>query len=274
MRSRRQPVPHGSANSRHRPPWLEECARQIADAGRELGGARGWTPATSSNLLLDEAHAAVTISSRDRTRSKLTSWWSTSPASRSLSVRRDRATQIYASAGAFCTRSRTRSRRACTYRRQVHFEAGELRRRSSGFTTRKRPRPPRLPEPQDAPCWSQVGTSSTAASRCTALLDRQPRHLPLGESTHGGPTPAWRRSEFLLACELDLLSCEGQAVSRLRIYRRIPCRRPVAGARRTRRDRARALSRAAGVRQALGSGSRSSRAEQDEHHRLSRGPTD
>ena len=48
---------------------LEACARQIADAGRELG-ALGWTPATSSNssMRLDAGHAAVTISGRDKGR--------------------------------------------------------------------------------------------------------------------------------------------------------------------------------------------------------------
>lgn len=48
---------------------LALCAREIADAGRELG-ARGWTPATSSNFSrrYDAAHAAVTISGRDKGR--------------------------------------------------------------------------------------------------------------------------------------------------------------------------------------------------------------
>lgn len=46
---------------------LAQCAREIADAGRDLG-ARGWTPATSSNFSMryDESHAAVTISGRDK----------------------------------------------------------------------------------------------------------------------------------------------------------------------------------------------------------------
>ncbi|MEP7098220.1 MAG: methylthioribulose 1-phosphate dehydratase, partial [Dokdonella sp.] len=46
---------------------LESCAQQIAVAGRDLG-ARGWTPATSSNfsMRLDSAHAAVTITGRDK----------------------------------------------------------------------------------------------------------------------------------------------------------------------------------------------------------------
>jgi methylthioribulose-1-phosphate dehydratase len=46
---------------------LAQCAREIADAGRDLG-ARGWTPATSSNFSLryDDDHAAVTISGRDK----------------------------------------------------------------------------------------------------------------------------------------------------------------------------------------------------------------
>lgn len=46
---------------------LALCAREIADAGRDLG-ARGWTPATSSNFSrrYDESHAAVTVSGRDK----------------------------------------------------------------------------------------------------------------------------------------------------------------------------------------------------------------
>ncbi len=48
---------------------LALCAREIAEAGRELG-ARGWTPATSSNFSrrYDDMHAAVTISGRDKGR--------------------------------------------------------------------------------------------------------------------------------------------------------------------------------------------------------------
>lgn len=46
---------------------LAHAAQQIADAGRDLA-ARGWTPATSSNfsVRLDDAHAAITISGRDK----------------------------------------------------------------------------------------------------------------------------------------------------------------------------------------------------------------
>ncbi|MEO8459313.1 MAG: methylthioribulose 1-phosphate dehydratase [Dokdonella sp.] len=46
---------------------LAECVRQIVAAGRDLA-ARGWTPATSSNfsMRLDAAHAAVTVSGRDK----------------------------------------------------------------------------------------------------------------------------------------------------------------------------------------------------------------
>jgi len=44
-----------------------DCARAIAQAGRRLG-AQGLTPATSSNfsMRLDAAHAAITISGRDK----------------------------------------------------------------------------------------------------------------------------------------------------------------------------------------------------------------
>ncbi|QBB70203.1 methylthioribulose 1-phosphate dehydratase [Pseudolysobacter antarcticus] len=46
---------------------LAHAALQIADAGRDLA-VRGWTPATSSNfsVRLDDAHAAITISGRDK----------------------------------------------------------------------------------------------------------------------------------------------------------------------------------------------------------------
>lgn len=49
------------------PARLAACARAIADAGRKLG-AQGLTPATSSNfsMRLDDAHAAITISGRDK----------------------------------------------------------------------------------------------------------------------------------------------------------------------------------------------------------------
>lgn len=46
---------------------LAACARAIADTGRKLG-AQGLTPATSSNfsMRVDDAHAAITISGRDK----------------------------------------------------------------------------------------------------------------------------------------------------------------------------------------------------------------
>jgi len=48
---------------------LHACASQIVACTRELA-ARGWTPATSSNfsLRLDDRHAAITISGRDKGR--------------------------------------------------------------------------------------------------------------------------------------------------------------------------------------------------------------
>jgi methylthioribulose-1-phosphate dehydratase len=48
---------------------LADCAAQIIDATRDLA-ARGWTPATSSNfsMRLDDRHAAVTVSGRDKGR--------------------------------------------------------------------------------------------------------------------------------------------------------------------------------------------------------------
>jgi methylthioribulose-1-phosphate dehydratase len=48
---------------------LRECATELVANVRELA-ARGWTPATSSNfsLRMDERHAAITISGRDKGR--------------------------------------------------------------------------------------------------------------------------------------------------------------------------------------------------------------
>ena len=49
------------------PAHFTACAQAIAAAGRKLG-AQGLTPATSSNfsMRLDDAHAAITISGRDK----------------------------------------------------------------------------------------------------------------------------------------------------------------------------------------------------------------
>jgi methylthioribulose-1-phosphate dehydratase len=51
----------------YNPARLSQCAEAIAAAGRKLG-AQGLTPATSSNfsMRLDESHAAITISGRDK----------------------------------------------------------------------------------------------------------------------------------------------------------------------------------------------------------------
>ena len=51
------------------PERLRECASELVAAVRDLA-ARGWTPATSSNfsLRVDENHAAITISGRDKGR--------------------------------------------------------------------------------------------------------------------------------------------------------------------------------------------------------------
>lgn len=53
----------------YNPARLAELATEIIAATRELS-ARGWTPATSSNfsMRLDEQHAAVTVSGRDKGR--------------------------------------------------------------------------------------------------------------------------------------------------------------------------------------------------------------
>lgn len=49
------------------PSRFAECANAIAEAGRDFG-ARGWTPATSSNfsMRLSDSRIAVTVSGRDK----------------------------------------------------------------------------------------------------------------------------------------------------------------------------------------------------------------
>jgi methylthioribulose-1-phosphate dehydratase len=51
------------------PTRLAQCAAQLVEVTRELA-SRGWTPATSSNfsMRLDDRHAAVTVSGRDKGR--------------------------------------------------------------------------------------------------------------------------------------------------------------------------------------------------------------
>jgi len=48
---------------------FHDCVRQLIDITRSLSG-RGWTPATSSNfsMRIDEQHAAITVSGRDKSR--------------------------------------------------------------------------------------------------------------------------------------------------------------------------------------------------------------
>ncbi|WP_300622092.1 methylthioribulose 1-phosphate dehydratase [Dokdonella sp.] len=203
---------------------LEECARQIADAGRELG-ARGWTPATSSNfsMRLDEAHAAVTISGRDKGRLGIDDIMVVDLAGRPVgtsarpSAETALHTQIYRrfpGAGAVLhthSRTQTVASRLYAHAGQVRFEGWELQKAISGFTTHE--------SALDLPVFPNTQDMAVLVAQVDAWLDGgKPLHGYLidghGIYTWGIDMAETKRHleafEFLLACELDLLSLRGK----------------------------------------------------------------
>lgn len=62
-------MPQTASQIPYDPAALARCARELVDAVTGLAG-RGWTPATSSNfsLRLDDRHAAITVSGKDKGR--------------------------------------------------------------------------------------------------------------------------------------------------------------------------------------------------------------
>jgi len=198
---------------------LEECARQIADAGRTLG-ARGWTPATSSNfsMRLDAEHAAVTISGRDKGRLGVDDIMVVDLAGRPVGTQaRPSAetalhTQIYrrySDAGAVLhTHSRTQTVASRFYADAglVRFEGWELQKAIAGYTTHE--------STLDLPVFPNTQDMAVLVAQVDAWLDAG---KPLsGYLIDGHGIYTWGRDmaetqrhleafEFLLGCELDLL---------------------------------------------------------------------
>lgn len=202
---------------------LESCARQIAEAGRELG-ARGWTPATSSNfsMRLDAEHAAVTISGRDKGRLGVDDIMVVDLAGRPVgtdarpSAETALHTQVYRrfpGAGAVLhTHSRTQTVASRLYAPagRVRFEGWELQKAISGVTTHD--------SVLDLPVFPNTQDMAELVARVDAWLDAG---RPLagylidghGIYTWGCDMAETKRHleafEFLLACELDLKALRG-----------------------------------------------------------------
>ena len=202
---------------------LEECAREIAEAGRDLG-ARGWTPATSSNfsMRLDAAHAAVTISGRDKGDLGVDDIMVVDFEGRAVGTdARPSAetllhTQIYRrypGAGAVLhTHSRTQTVASRWFAKAgcVRFEGWELQKAISGYTTHE--------SVLDLPVFANTQDMNELVARVDAWLDDgRPLSGYLidghGIYTWGKDMAETRRHleafEFLLGCELDLLRLRG-----------------------------------------------------------------
>lgn len=200
------------------PSRFTDCARAIAEAGRELAAA-GWTPATSSNFSarIDEQHVAITISGRDKGRLSADDVMvvdlngqpiatAARPSAETLLH-----TQLYAReprVGAVLhthSRVQTVASRLYASAGEIIIEGYELLKAFSGFTTHQSSiRVPVFGNTQDMP----------------ALVREVDAGLARGEISHGylieghgiytwGDSMADARRhldafEFLLACELDL----------------------------------------------------------------------
>ena len=202
---------------------LEACAQQIADAGRTLG-ALGWTPATSSNfsMRLDDAHAAVTISGRDKGKLGVDDIMVVDLEGRAVgtdarpSAETALHTQVYrrfADAGAVLhTHSRAQSvaSRLFAQRGVVRFEGWELQKAISGYTTHE--------SVLELPVFPNTQDMAELVRNVDAWLDSgKALHGYLidghGIYTWGKDMPETRRHlealQFLLECELDLIQLRG-----------------------------------------------------------------
>lgn len=202
---------------------LEDRARQIAEAGRDLG-ALGWTPATSSNfsMRLDGAHAAVTISGRDKSRLGIDDIMVVDLDGHAVgtdarpSAETALHTQVYrrfAGAGAVLhTHSHNQSvaSRLFAARGAIRFEGWELQKAIAGFTTHE--------SVLDLPVFANTQDMDVLARAIDSWLDAgKPLHGYLidghGIYTWGRDMAETRRHleafEFLLGCELDLIRLRG-----------------------------------------------------------------
>ncbi|MEO7432585.1 MAG: methylthioribulose 1-phosphate dehydratase [Dokdonella sp.] len=202
---------------------LAERARQIAEAGRDLG-ARDWTPATSSNfsMRLDASHAAVTISGRDKGNLGIDDIMVVDLDGNAIgttarpSAETALHTQIYrrfpAAGAVLHTHSRTQTvaSRLFAPAGVVRFEGWELQKAISGFTTHD--------SVLDVPVFANTQDMAVLVREVDAWIDS-------GKSLHGYLIDGhgiytWGRDmqetkrhleafEFLLGCELDLKRLRG-----------------------------------------------------------------
>lgn len=196
---------------------LRELAGEIIINVRELA-ARGWTPATSSNFShrLDERHAAITVSGRDKGKLREGDIMVVDMDGRAVgSDHRPSAetllhTQLYArfpDVGCVLhthSRAQTIASRLFAGAGHVRLEGYELLKAFPGNATHEAAIDvPVLPNSQDMP---------TLAAQVDALLDRGPMW---GYLIDGHGLYAWGRDmaearrhleafEFLLDCELEL----------------------------------------------------------------------
>ncbi|MGH8173169.1 MAG: methylthioribulose 1-phosphate dehydratase [Rhodanobacteraceae bacterium] len=213
-----------TTNLPYDPVALATAARTIAEAGRELA-ALGWTPATSSNfsMRLDDTHAAVTISGRDKGRLSgedvMVVDFDGRPVATDARPSAETAlhTQIYRrfpDAGAVLhthSRNQTVASRLFAGRGVIRFEGWELQKAISGVTTHE--------STLEVPVFPNTQDMNVLVRAVDAWLDAgKPLHGYLidghGIYTWGKDMPETRRHleafEFLLACELDLYRLRGE----------------------------------------------------------------
>jgi methylthioribulose-1-phosphate dehydratase len=196
---------------------FHECAQALIETTRELA-ARGWTPATSSNfsLRLDDQHAIITVSGRDKGRLDETGFMAVDFAGHPVaSEHRPSAetllhTQLYAHDPAIgCvlhthSLTQTVASRLFASAGKVRLAGYELLKAFPGNDSHEAPIDvPVLPNSQDMPAL---------AASVAAALQQGPLYGYLIDG-HGlyawGATLADARRhleafEFLLACELEL----------------------------------------------------------------------
>lgn len=199
------------------PQRLAHCAGEIIVSVRELA-ARGWTPATSSNfsMRLDDAHAAITVSGRDKGRLTEGDIMVVGLDGRPVATEHRPSaetllhTQLYRRFPQVGCVLHTHSLNQTVASRlyagvgHVRLEGYELLKAFAGQTTHETAIDlPVLPNSQDM---------RTLAAQVDALLDRQPMW---GYLIDGHGLYAWGRDmaearrhleafDFLLACELEL----------------------------------------------------------------------
>ena len=199
------------------PQRLAHCAGEIIVSVRELA-ARGWTPATSSNfsMRLDNAHAAITVSGRDKGRLTEGDIMVVDLDGRPVATEHRPSaetllhTQLYRRFPQVGCVLHTHSLNQTVASRlyagvgHVRLEGYELLKAFAGQTTHETAIDlPVLPNSQDM---------RTLAAQVDALLDRQPMW---GYLIDGHGLYAWGRDmaearrhleafDFLLACELEL----------------------------------------------------------------------